>query len=255
MAHGDLYFVADFQSRILPELRLNPVGATFIREFISSESKGVDIIELAASCKFWSTEETLPVEAHELFVKAWKNAVLGHMVRHFCDSILFPSLSMDILETIRIRRDIEAPLVLTDTNRAIHIADQGGKYTTIWNMFRVWLGKEGNASLEMTSDYLIHYLFVTAPCSYMNPLQADYDLVIRFLRALYSVAVQSRQAEKDINQYLISPMNEYYATRATALKLWHFSRSITNNAAIQRCLMGQHNRGNDIDKPAEYLYK
>jgi hypothetical protein len=80
MAHGDLYFVADFQSRILPELRLNPVGATFIREFIASGSKGVNIIELATSCKFWSDEETLSVEAHGLFVKAWKNAVPGHTV-------------------------------------------------------------------------------------------------------------------------------------------------------------------------------
>jgi hypothetical protein len=226
MAQDSISFITDFQTRILPVLCPHTAGTTFIHELITSQYKNLDIVELAATCKFWCENDTLPEDLDPPFFYAWTNAIPGHAAQYFCKSILFPELSDDVLETIRVRRDIEAPLVRTDMKRGNQQDAGGDVYAAIWNMYRVWLGKDGNCTTTLTCDYVIHYLL--------------------------SVALQSQRAEQLFIEYLLTPAQDYYSSneKKICLKLWRFSRTITNTAAVQRCLIGvtHHDVGN-INSP------
>jgi hypothetical protein len=135
MAQDSISFIADFQTRILPVLRPHTTGTTFIHELITSQYKNLDIVELAATCKFWCKNDTLPEDVDPVFLDAWTSALPGRAAQYFCNSILFPELSDDMLETIRVRRDIEAPLVRTDMKRGNKRDAGGDVYTAVWILY------------------------------------------------------------------------------------------------------------------------
>jgi hypothetical protein len=86
----------------------------------------------------------------------------------------------------------------------------------------------------------------------MDLLKGDYDATFRFVRALLSVALQSQKAEQIFIEHLLTPAQDYYSSneKKISLKLWRFSRTITNTAAVQRCLMGvKRDDVGDIDNP------
>jgi hypothetical protein len=86
----------------------------------------------------------------------------------------------------------------------------------------------------------------------MDPLKGNYDATFRFVRALLSVALQSQRAEQLFIEHLLTPTQDYYSSKEKkiCLKLWRFSRTIPNTAAVQRCLMGvKHDDVGDIDSP------
>lgn len=266
-------FLDAFYEHILTEFDLMECGQKYVGRLMGMGMKRHSIFDsevsnVAAACKFWSedVDESKILGINDVFDSAWSAALPGKIIRRFFTGFLYNKLTPELMELIRRRRDVESPL--TEAGKIERVETRSLEKAVIYAAHE-WLGLEKGCAIEKrvmkdmdstpnTVSILMHHLFVTLPHQVpsMDPATADYDDMLRFCHALYSVAVQDRITEWSFEDDLMKPLNEHYAADITDVSgnvipysLWSLSKDLYDNKTdedlfkIQMALMG--NTGNE----------
>lgn len=179
---------------------------------------------IALTSKAW----TMNGEGEPLRNSVWKAGLPGSVCYRWFNSHMLPKVSDMLIDTITMRRDYESPGAETKLDE-INISSQmwvGYRFlAACMRWFDVfddnWLWTSWHATEYMSGisreDKLYDMLFVKIPFfvtqnnpEILNYKTGDYDELLRFLRAVYSLAVMTGKAEELFEESMMMPLLESY---------------------------------------------
>lgn len=158
----------------------------------------------------------------------WKAGLPGYVCYPWFNNYLYPKLTDRLFDIITVRRDYESPGSESKVDELSVDAEMWVGYRAVAAALRwfdiyddEWLWEKWNATEYVggisREDKLYDMLFVRLPYfitqekpEMMDFFTGDYDELLRFLRALYSLAVLSGSAEDTFNKQMVEPLLESY---------------------------------------------